>query len=246
MRVLSQTELSRCTKAELYALLRKIAAMLPELPENSQELRNAHANPPQEPSPARFLNRSIVQRLTLYERASNSTSSPAASLCNASWRVSAESFGGRPNRTPRARALALPAAVRRMMSSRVLRAIYPTSAARTSPSSVVVSAQGSARDLYLAPRSANSCRTLSILKGPPRVSLSSAATMTVSPALRQRMSRLSASLSSFAPLSFSQKIFVQPAARNCANCMYSFWPLLGGVHVNYPSNSSVLQIGQAA
>ena len=60
------------------------------------------------------------------------------------------------------------------------------------------------------------------------------------------MSRLSAGLSSFAPLSLSQEIFVQPAARNCANCMYSFWPLLGGVHVNYPSNSSVLQIGQAA
>jgi hypothetical protein len=36
--------LSRCTKAELHALLRKIALMLPELPENSQELRNAHAN----------------------------------------------------------------------------------------------------------------------------------------------------------------------------------------------------------
>lgn len=44
MRVLNQTELSRCTKAELHALLRKIAAMLPELPENSLELRNAHAN----------------------------------------------------------------------------------------------------------------------------------------------------------------------------------------------------------
>jgi hypothetical protein len=44
MRVLSQTELSRCTKAELQVLLRKIAAMLPELPENSQALRNAHAN----------------------------------------------------------------------------------------------------------------------------------------------------------------------------------------------------------
>ena len=44
MRVLTQTELSRCTKAELHALLRKIAAMLPELPENSQELRNAHAS----------------------------------------------------------------------------------------------------------------------------------------------------------------------------------------------------------
>ena len=44
MRVLTQTELARCTKAELHALLRKIAAMLPELPENSQALRNAHAN----------------------------------------------------------------------------------------------------------------------------------------------------------------------------------------------------------
>ncbi len=44
MRVLSQTELSRCTKTELHALLRKIAAMLPDLPENSQALANAHAN----------------------------------------------------------------------------------------------------------------------------------------------------------------------------------------------------------
>ena len=44
MRVLSQTELSRCTKPELHALLRKIAAMLPELPEHSASLANAHAN----------------------------------------------------------------------------------------------------------------------------------------------------------------------------------------------------------
>jgi hypothetical protein len=44
MRVLSQTELSRCTKAELHALLPKVALMLPELPENSQEQRNADAN----------------------------------------------------------------------------------------------------------------------------------------------------------------------------------------------------------
>jgi hypothetical protein len=44
MRVLTQTELSRCTKAELHALLRKIALTLPELPENSRELNDAHAN----------------------------------------------------------------------------------------------------------------------------------------------------------------------------------------------------------
>lgn len=44
MRVLSQTELMRCTKPELAALLRRIAAMLPEFPEGSIELRNAHTN----------------------------------------------------------------------------------------------------------------------------------------------------------------------------------------------------------
>jgi hypothetical protein len=44
MRVLSQSELLRCTKPELAALLRKIAAMLPEFAEGSIELRNAHSN----------------------------------------------------------------------------------------------------------------------------------------------------------------------------------------------------------
>jgi hypothetical protein len=41
MRVLSQTELLRCTKPELACLLRRIAAELPGLQEGSVELRNA-------------------------------------------------------------------------------------------------------------------------------------------------------------------------------------------------------------
>jgi hypothetical protein len=44
MRVLSQTELLRCTKPELACLLRRIAAELPGLQEGSVELRNAHTN----------------------------------------------------------------------------------------------------------------------------------------------------------------------------------------------------------
>jgi len=44
MRVLSQTELSRLSRAELAILLRAIASELPRLREGSQELRNAHAN----------------------------------------------------------------------------------------------------------------------------------------------------------------------------------------------------------
>jgi hypothetical protein len=44
MRVLTLGELSRCTKPELAALLRQIAAALPGLPEGSQDLRNAHTN----------------------------------------------------------------------------------------------------------------------------------------------------------------------------------------------------------
>jgi hypothetical protein len=44
MRVLTQTELNRMSRPELAALLHKIAAMLPDLPEGSQELRSAHAN----------------------------------------------------------------------------------------------------------------------------------------------------------------------------------------------------------
>jgi len=44
MRVLSQGELSRCTRPELAALLRQIAAELPRLAEGSSELRNAHIN----------------------------------------------------------------------------------------------------------------------------------------------------------------------------------------------------------
>jgi hypothetical protein len=44
MRVLSLAELSRLSKTELAGLLRRIAYELPALPENSQELRNAHLN----------------------------------------------------------------------------------------------------------------------------------------------------------------------------------------------------------
>ena len=44
MRVLTQSELSRSTKAELCALLRKIAGELPDLKEGSADLRNAHIN----------------------------------------------------------------------------------------------------------------------------------------------------------------------------------------------------------
>ena len=44
MRVISQSELLRLTRAELLALLRKIVCELPYLPEESVELRNAHAN----------------------------------------------------------------------------------------------------------------------------------------------------------------------------------------------------------
>ena len=39
MRVLTQSELSRFTKAELFALLRRIASDLPDLKEGSAELR---------------------------------------------------------------------------------------------------------------------------------------------------------------------------------------------------------------
>ncbi|MFM9850245.1 MAG: hypothetical protein ACKVP3_24195 [Hyphomicrobiaceae bacterium] len=44
MRVLSQTELSRLSRAELSILLRRIAGELPNLAEGSAELRNAHVN----------------------------------------------------------------------------------------------------------------------------------------------------------------------------------------------------------
>ena len=44
MRVLSQTELARCTGGELSALLNRIASQLPDLPEGSKELQDAHAN----------------------------------------------------------------------------------------------------------------------------------------------------------------------------------------------------------
>lgn len=44
MRVLSQTELRRLSRAELMALLRRISAELAYLPEGSTELRSAHAN----------------------------------------------------------------------------------------------------------------------------------------------------------------------------------------------------------
>jgi hypothetical protein len=44
MRVLSQCELARCTKAELSLLLNQIAGELPHLREGSIDLRNAHLN----------------------------------------------------------------------------------------------------------------------------------------------------------------------------------------------------------
>lgn len=44
MRVLSQTELSRMSRAELAILLRAVTSALPRLREGSQELRNAHTN----------------------------------------------------------------------------------------------------------------------------------------------------------------------------------------------------------
>ena len=44
MRVLTPTELSRMTRTELMALLRKISAALPDLRGGSAELQGAHAN----------------------------------------------------------------------------------------------------------------------------------------------------------------------------------------------------------
>jgi hypothetical protein len=44
MRVISQSELLRATRTELFALLRSIATELPALPEGSHELRIAHLN----------------------------------------------------------------------------------------------------------------------------------------------------------------------------------------------------------
>jgi hypothetical protein len=44
MRVISQSELLRATRPELHAMLTRIAAELPALPEGSHELRIAHHN----------------------------------------------------------------------------------------------------------------------------------------------------------------------------------------------------------
>jgi hypothetical protein len=44
MRLLSQSELLRLTRAELSVLLQQIVCELPTLPAGSAELRNAHAN----------------------------------------------------------------------------------------------------------------------------------------------------------------------------------------------------------
>ena len=44
MRLISQSELLRASKVELHALLRRIAAELPALPEDSHDLRIAHLN----------------------------------------------------------------------------------------------------------------------------------------------------------------------------------------------------------
>jgi hypothetical protein len=44
MRILSLAELTRCTRSELSILLHRIARELPNLPEGSLQLRNAHTN----------------------------------------------------------------------------------------------------------------------------------------------------------------------------------------------------------
>ena len=44
MRAITQHEVLRLTRLELHALLRRIAAQLPDLPEGSHELRVAHLN----------------------------------------------------------------------------------------------------------------------------------------------------------------------------------------------------------
>lgn len=44
MRVISQSELLRLSRIELHALLCRIAAELPALPEGSHDLRIAHLN----------------------------------------------------------------------------------------------------------------------------------------------------------------------------------------------------------
>jgi hypothetical protein len=44
MRVLTQGELMRATRAELMALLRRISSELPNLPDGSTELAYAHMN----------------------------------------------------------------------------------------------------------------------------------------------------------------------------------------------------------
>jgi hypothetical protein len=44
MRVLTQTELNRLTKGELLSLLHRIAQMLPDLADGSDQLRAAHIN----------------------------------------------------------------------------------------------------------------------------------------------------------------------------------------------------------
>ncbi|ODR95353.1 hypothetical protein AUC70_05785 [Methyloceanibacter stevinii] len=44
MRALTHNELARMTRTELTAILHSIAALLPDLPEGSQELRIAHYN----------------------------------------------------------------------------------------------------------------------------------------------------------------------------------------------------------
>lgn len=44
MRVISQSDLLRASRPELYAMLREIASAIPYLPEGSHELRIAHNN----------------------------------------------------------------------------------------------------------------------------------------------------------------------------------------------------------
>ena len=146
----------------------------------------------------------MVAWLTLNRRARSAcVTLLAASAARASCCWCFVSFGGRPIRTPRARARFLPSPVRARMSSRSNSASPPSTVSINRPCGVVVSAHVSANERNPAPAFAI-VSTMLRRSRVDRASLSSRVTSRVSPAAMVFRARASSLRSAFAPLAVSR------------------------------------------
>ncbi|MCY1302563.1 hypothetical protein D9M70_522240 [compost metagenome] len=132
------------------------------------------------------------------------------------------SVGRRPNCTPRALAASRPFLVRSMIRERSNSAMPANTVSTMRPAGVVVSAHGSASERRPAPFACN-CSAMSSRSRVLRASLSSRVTVTTSPARRWSSIRPSSGRLAWAPVIFSAKMRVQPAACSSARWFVKSW-----------------------